>query len=512
MLKKISKWKWGTIFLLFFSLLIYSTSAWASPKGKLVCAFSTDISTLDPQNHNIRVNYIIGWHLYDNLVMRNQQTMKIEPHLAESWRIIDDHTWEFKLRKGIKFDNGEPFNAECVKFTIERGLDPKCPQRPTVSWIKEVKVIDEYTVRLITHKPYPVALERLSNYQMLPVNWVKEKGVDFIATKANGTGPYRLKEWKRGVHIILEAKEEYWKGSPAIKTIIYRPIKEIATQISELLTGGIDIVRDIPPDQIPLVENSGIARISKAPTLRVVYLVFDADGRAGKSPVQNLKVRQAISHAIDVDTIIKTVMTGNATKTAAVLNPQHFGYDKSLENPYPYNPEKARQLLREANFPFDQPLRLVTYTGSIQNPRALIEAVAGYLSKVGIKTNVNVYTDIGMWDRLGREGKQNDLSIHSWGSGGVYDADALYYNYFRNGQAFCYGSSPEMDIMLDEARSTLDQNLRKKLYYQVGKYINDNALAVSFYAQHAILGINKRVIYEAPPDEFLRTFEAKLKE
>lgn len=502
----------GVISLLVIVFLAWPAHLWAAPKGKLVAALSSDISTLDTQNHNIRVNYIIGWHLYDNLVYRDQKTMKIGPHLADSWKLIDENTWEFKLRKGVKFDNGEPFNAESVKFTIERGLEPKCPQRPTVSWVKEVKVIDDQTVRIISLKPYPVALERLSNFQMLPPKWVKEKGAEFFATNANGTGPYRLKEWKRGVHVILEAKDDYWKGAPAIKTIVFRPIKEIATQISELMTGGIDVVRDIPPDQIPLIENSGTARISKAPTLRVVYLVFDADGRAGKSPVQNLKVRQAISHAIDVPTLIKTVMTGNATPTAAVLNPQHFGYDKSLLNPYPYNLEKARQLLKEANFPFDQPLRLVTYTGSIQNPRALVEAVAGFLSKVGIKTNINVYTDIGMWDRLGREGKQNDCSIHSWGSGGVYDADALYYNYFRNGQAFCYGSSPDMDNWLDQARSTMNVEMRNKLYYQAGKYINDQALAVSFWAQNAILGINKRVIYEAPADEFLRTFEAKLKE
>jgi peptide/nickel transport system substrate-binding protein len=484
----------------------------AAPQGKIVVAFSSDISTLDTQNHNIRVNYIVGWHLYDNLLQRDQTTLKIGPHLAESWKLLDDNTWEFKLRKGIKFDNGEPFNAESVKFTIERGLDPKCPQRPTVSWVKEVKVVDDYTVHIISSKPYPVALERLSNFQMLPAKWVKEKGNDHVATHANGTGPYRLKEWKRGVHIILEAKDDYWKGAPAIKTIVFRPIKEIATQISELLTGGIDIVRDIPPDQISMIENSKIARISKAPTLRVVYLVMDADGRAGQSPVQNLKIRQAISHAIDVNTIIKTVMNGNAMRTGAVLNPQHFGYDKSLENAYPYNPEKARQLLKEADFPFDRPLRLVTYTGSIQNPRSLIEAVAGYLDKVGINTNIKVYTDIGMWDRLGREGKQSDCSIHSWGSGGVYDADALYYSYFRKGEAFTYGSSPEMDKWLDEARSTMNTELRKKLYYNAGKFINDQALAVSFYAQYTILGINKRVIYEAPPDEFLRTFEAKLKE
>jgi peptide/nickel transport system substrate-binding protein len=512
MMKTLKKWTLAGVLIGLVGILMIPGQLSAAPKGKLVVALSSDVGTLDPQNHSIRINYIVSWHLYDNLVMRDQKTLKIGPHLAESWKIIDDNTWEFKLRKGIKFDNGEPFNAECVKFTIERGLDPKCPQRPSVSWVKEVKVIDDHTVRIITEKPYPVALDRLANYQILPVKWAKEKGADFIATNANGTGPYRLKEWKRGVHMILEAKEDYWKGAPPIQTIVYRPIKEIATQISELLTGGIDIVRDVPPDQIPLIENSSIARISKAPTLRVIYIVMDADARAGKSQIQNLKVRQAISYAIDVDMIIKTVMTGNAMRTAAVLNPQHFGYDKSLENPYPYNPEKARQLLKEANFNFDQPLKLVTYTGSIQNPRALVEAVAGYLGKVGIKTNVNVYSDIGMWDRLGREGKLNDLSIHSWGSGGVYDADALYYNYFRSGAAYCYGSSLEMDKWLDDARTTMNSELRKKYYYDAGKYINDHALAVSLYAQYTILGINKRVIYEAPPDEFLRTFEAKLKD
>ena len=409
-MKKLGKWEWkGTAFLL-AGILIFLLPGylWAAPKGKIVCAMSSDISTLDTQYHNSRVTYIVGWHLYDNLVYRDQKTLKIGPHLAESWKLLDDKTWEFKLRKGIKFDNGEPFNAASVKFTIERGQDPKCQQRANVSWIKEVKIIDDYTVRFISEDPYPVALERLSNFTMLPAKWLKEKGTDYFTTHANGTGPYRLKEWKRGVHVILEAKENYWKGAPAIQTIIFRPIKEISTQLSELMTGGIDIVRDIPPDQIPLVEGSGIARLSKAPTLRQVFLVFDADGRAGKSPVQNLKVRQAISHAIDIDTLIKTVMGGIATRTAAVLNPAHFGYHKSLENPYPYNPDKARQLLKEANFPFDRPLRLVTTTGSIQDPRALIEAVAGYLNKVGIKTSVNVYSDLGMWDRVAREGKLND--------------------------------------------------------------------------------------------------------
>jgi peptide/nickel transport system substrate-binding protein len=438
--------------------------------------------------------------------------MEIAPHLAESWKLLDDQTWEFKLRKGVKFENGELFNAESVKFTVERALEPKSPIRPSFSWIKEVRVIDDYTVRIISEKPYPPALERLVNFQMLPPKWVKEKGADAVAVQANGTGPYRLIEWKRGVQIVLEAKEDYWKGAPAIKTIVIRPIKEIATQLSELVTGGVDIVRDVPPDQVLLIEGSGIARVSKAPTLRVVWISMDVDGRAGKSPIQNVKVRQAINHAIDVDTILKTLMNGNGVRTAAVLNPQHFGYDKSLENAYPYNPEKARQLLREANFNSEQPLKLVTYMGSIQNSRALAEAVAGYLNKVGIKTSINVYSDVGMYDRLTREGKIGDLHIHSEGSGGIYDADALYYLHFRGGGPYTYASSPEMDKWLDQARSTLDRSLRKQLYLRAGKYISDQALTVPLYAQNSILGLNKRVIYEAPPDEFLRTFDAALKD
>ncbi len=196
------------------AIVVLFGGASAASKGQITVALSSDVGTLDPHNHNIRINYIIDWHLYDNLVMRDQKTLKIGPHLAESWKLVDDHTWEFKLRKGIKFDNGEPFTAESVKFSIERGLDPKCPQRPIINWVKEVKILDDYTVRVISEKPYPVALERLANYQMLPPKWSKEKGAEYLATNANGTGPYRLKEWRRGVQMVLEAKDDYWKGGP----------------------------------------------------------------------------------------------------------------------------------------------------------------------------------------------------------------------------------------------------------------------------------------------------------
>jgi len=492
------------------SMLVGWSPTEAAPAGTLTIALSSDISTLDPQMHNVRINYLVGWQLYDNLVTRNQSTLEIIPHLAESWKVVDDHTWEFKLRRGIKFDDGEPFDAESVKFTFERALEAKSPIRSHFAYVKDIRVVDTHTVRIVTQAPYPALLQTVVNFQMLPPKWTRERGQD-IATQANGTGPYRLKEWKRGVHVVLEAKSDYWKGAPAIKTVVFRPIKEFATQVSELLTGGVDIVRDVPPDQIAQIEKASNARVSKALGLRVLWIAIDVDGRAGKSPVQSLKVRQAISHAIDVDTIVKTLMGGNAKRTAAGLSPEHFGYDKSLENPYPYDPERAKKLLSEANYPFDQSLKIATYMGSIQNARALVEAIAGYLNAVGIKTSVNVYSDIGMYDRLHREGKLGDLRIHSDGSGGVYDADRLYNMYFRSGNPYVYATFPELDAWIDQARTILDSNTRKALYFKVGKFINDQALIVPLYAQYSILGLSNRVIYEAPRDEFLRPYETKLK-
>jgi hypothetical protein len=202
-------------------------------------------------------------------------------------------------------------------------------------------------------------------------------------------------EWVRGQRLVVEAHPGYWGPEPAVKTLVIRPILDVGTAIAEMLAGGVDFIRLVPPDQIPVIEASGRAYITSAPIIRVIFLNFDVAGRAGTSPVQNLKVRQAISHAVDVDGIIQHVLGGRGLRVGTMVNPMKFGYDASIK-PVPYDPGRAKQLLAEAGQASGMKLDFMTYSGSIIASRQVGDAVAGYLSKVGIQTNRQHIEDIGL--------------------------------------------------------------------------------------------------------------------
>jgi peptide/nickel transport system substrate-binding protein len=280
------------------ALSLVGIGLWGAPdalaaKDKVVVAFGSNIPTLDPHMHSSRLAHIADWHLYDTLMDRDGKTYKPGPGLATALRNVNPTTWELKLRTGVKFHNGEPFNAEAVKFTIDRVLDPatKSVTRGNFTWIKEVKVVDEHTVQLITAKPFPAAAEFLTLAYMVPPKYLKSVGDEEFSRKPVGTGPYKFVEWKKAEHLIVEANEGYWKGSPKgmpkIKTIVFRTIPETTTQIAELLSGGVDIIRNVPPDQIDVIKNSPNARISATKILRVNSLLLDSAGRASQTPLMN---------------------------------------------------------------------------------------------------------------------------------------------------------------------------------------------------------------------------------
>src|SRR5215475_11870449 len=371
-------------------VVVCGAAAQRVPKGQVVVALGADVPTLDPHMHNMRGMLIVGWHLFDNLISHDPSTMKSVPHLAESWRLVDELTWEFKLRQGVKFHNGEPFNAATVKYNFERVLNPdqKSPQRGNIDWIARVDVADDYTMRLITKEPYPIVPERLTNFQMVPAAYAKEVGDTGLAKKPVGTGPYKFVSWTKGQHVVLQANPAYWQGPPAVKTVIFRVIPAMATQIAELLAGGVDIIRTVPPEQIAVIEASGAAYVSTAPMLRVVYLGFDCLGRdpTSQPALQDQRVRQAIAHAIDVDGIIYHVLGGRAARTATGVTSLHFGYDGEAPR-YAYDPQQAKGLLAEAGYAAGLRLNLHTYGGSIMGQRQVTDAIMGYLAQVGIGTD-----------------------------------------------------------------------------------------------------------------------------
>ena len=486
--------------------------AFAQPRGQLVAALDSDRETLDPHQATGTIDYMVLMHVFDHLIARNPESMKLVGGLAESWRTVDDLTWEFKIRKGVKFQNGEPVNAQAVKFSIDRVLDPaqKSYLRDRFKGITSVQVVDDLTVRLKTEKPNPVLLERLTNLAIVPPAYVKEKGDAFIAKNPVGSGPYRFVEWARGQRLVVEASPAYWGQQPAVKTLVFRPIPEVATAIAEMMAGSVDFIRLVPPDQIPAIEGSGKAYITTAPIIRVIFLNFDVAGRAAAGPTQNIKVREAISHAIDVDGIITHVLGGRGLKLGTVVNPMKFGYDASVK-PVAYDPAKSKQLLSEAGLASGVKLEFMTYSGSIIASRQVGDAVSGYLNKVGIQTNHQHIEDIGLSSNLERTGKLKDIYLASWGSWSVFDADMILYPRFHSSEAFAYVRDPKLDEWLDIGRNTVNAGKRMEAYRQVQRYVADNYLVFPMYAQTSVMAVSNKLNYKAASDETIALWRATWK-
>ena len=500
---------WRVVALVVGGMPSWLASASAEPKGQLVAALDSDRENLDPHQAGGTIDYMVLMHIFDHLIARNPESMKLVGGLAESWKSVDDLTWDFRIRKGVKFHNGESVNAAAVKFSIERVLDPaqKSYLRDRFKGITQVQTLDEYGIRLKTDKPNPVLLERLTNLAIVPPAYVKEKGDAYIAKNPVGSGPYRFVEWARGQRLVLEAAPGYWGSAPAVKTLVFRPITDGSTAIAEMLAGTVDFIRLVPPDQISVIEASGKAYITTAPIIRVVYVSFDVIGRAGPTPVQNIQVREAISHAIDVDGIITHVLGGRGLKLGTIVNPMKFGYDPSIK-PVPYDPGRAKQLLAEAGYPNGMALNFMTYSGSIIASRQVGDAVTGYLGKVGIQTNRQHIEDIGLSTNLERTGKLKDIYLGSWGSWSVFDADMILYPRFHSTEAFAYVRDPKLDQWLDIGRNTVNPGKRMEVYSEVQRYIADNYLIFPMYAQTSVMAVSNRLNYKAASDETIALWRA----
>lgn len=361
----------------------------ARDKDTLVIAQGVDPTSLDPMNHFDAPSFNVCLNIYDTLLQRDAN-IKIEPLLAESYKLIDDLTWEFKLRKGVKFHNGEDFNAAAVKFNLERLADPKnkLSQKVLIGVLDRVDIINDYTVRLITKKPYPTLDARLCLYGgMIAPKYLQEKGPEYLATHPVGTGPYKFVKWVKDDELVLEAFDNYWRGIPKIKRVVFKPIPEATTRVASLQTREADIIVNVPPHLTKLVDWKGRSFVSKVPSVRVIYMGFDT---LKPGPVADKRVRQAIAHAVNMDAIIKEVLGGNGIRLGTLLTKDHFGYDPTIK-PYPYDPEKVKKLLAEAGYANGFDFVLNSPADRYLKDKEVAEAVVGYLRKVGINASVKFH-------------------------------------------------------------------------------------------------------------------------
>ena len=475
----------------------------AAPEGQIAIAQGGDPSTLDPHMHAENFTFAVVHNVFDHLVRRSVKSGQLvhDPGLATSWTNVNATTWEFKLRPGVKFHNGEDFNAETVKFSIERVLNPdqKARWRWAFADIERVDVVDPLTVRIVTKVPFPTLVTNLAFCMpMVPPKYVREKGDAHVATNPVGTGPFKFVRWRKDDELVLEANEAYWRGAPRVKTLIFKPIPDESTRVAALMTGQVDVARGVPPSLVKQIDDNPRTRVAKVPSALNIHVILDTlkDG-----PLRDRRVRQAINYGVDKDAIIRSILEGNGGAVGGPLTPVMFGYAPDVK-PYPYDPERARRLLAEAGFAQGISLTLNSPNGRYLKDKEVNEAIAGQLGKVGVRTQVVTHewgAYVGKWpDGL--------VPMYMIGWAGTWDADGILYPLLRSGQRFSRWSNPDFDALIDKARRTLDQGERVKLYRQASELAHDDAPWLFLFHGMDIYGINRALMdWEPTSDESTST-------
>ena len=503
---------------LVLALIVVPGLAWAAPQGKIVIAQGVDPTTLHTQNQQETPASVVASHLFDTLVERDQN-LKIVPALAEELpKLVAPTTWELKLRRGVKFHNGEEFNAESVKWSLERvktGLRASSNFRP----IEKVDIVDPYTVRVQTSKPWPIFPTIMTSRQasMYPPKAYAGKDSAFISKNPIGTGPYKLVRWSKDEEIVLEANEQYWRGAAKIKTVVFRPIPDDAVRVAALQNGEVDVAVNIPPHLANVIANHPKIFLSTAPSIRTLQLMFvtheyDAQHKPVgpyKGVTADKRVRQAIAYALDVDEIIKGVLDGKAMRTATLLTPLHFGYDPALK-PIKQDLGKVKQLLTEAGFPGGLELTLNSPQGRYVRDKEVAEAVTGQLTKAGIKTQLKTFEFVSYLNTLVYVHKPGPVWLIGWGTGTV-DAETVYGPLFRTGSNLGNYHNADFDGMVDQAQTQMDEKQRLATYHRINKLWIDDMPAVPLYQQLDLYGASKRLNWKARSDELIKAYDMSLK-
>lgn len=470
---------------------------------QVVVALDSDAPNHDPHMHTERFGIIMNSHVFDSLMMRDAETMEPVYNLVESHEVIDDTIWEFKLREDVDFHNGEHFDAEAVKFSMERVLNPDqaSPQRGNISFIAEVEVVDEYTVRLHTEHPAPLMLERLTFLAMIPPQYAQEVGDDGLAMRPVGTGPYQFVEWRPGERTIMEAYDNYHRGRAAVDQVTFRIIPEKATQLAELRAGGVDLVRLVPPDLQEDVERRGNARTDLAGILRTWFVGMNTS----RPPFDDIRVRQAVAHAIDMEGIVEGIFLDEAFPVPALVHPNQFGHNPDLTW-NEYNPERAQELLTEAGA---ENTAITFYYYQPGAGHQVADTIVANLNAVGFNASSR-FMDVSSYVQENRAGNF-DIFKGSWGSFSVFDADAVLHPQLHQGGAYGHLHQlpdSQFNEWIEEARNTLDEDQRRELYFLVQEELLRTVPIVSMFAPYDIYGLSNRLEYTPRADELIYIYEA----
>lgn len=460
----------------------------------IVLCLPTGIDSLDPTSHRSRITQIVLKNIFDSLTTRDN-TNKVIPQLAESWRLIEDTQWQFKLREDILFHNGQKLSADDVKFTIERvicegALDgDTSPRKNLLEPISKIIVVDDHTVNIKTRHPWPNLPLMLSLQEIVPSNYMQTVGSKKFRAHPVGTGPFKVLQADSN-KVILERFDGYYGGSPdkppvqvaPMKQIIFKVVPSHLDQLAMLKTGQCDIIFNIAPESIPVLEMSPGIRVLTIPATRSYF----AEINCSKPSLKDFRIRQALNYAVDMEMTVRHKLQGQGKVLSTVLLPNAFGYNPYLQ-PYPYNPSIARHLLDETTYP-DRPLVIYFNNDNL----ILADSIALYLTKLGLQTRMTL-TPSFRPQTLGPKAPW-DIFVGSWGNS-TLDPAGILPPKFKSG---AYGNfsgfnSPPLDGLLLQAQSEMDEARRTDYYHQIQSIIFNEAPMIFGYAPDEFYAITERV-------------------
>jgi peptide/nickel transport system substrate-binding protein len=496
-----------------FITLSPSRSA-ATPPSMTVC-LPAYIETFDPTDHRSRLTQQVLKNVFESLTDRDDN-LSVVPELAESWELIDPLTWEFKLKQGVRFHNGDEFNAADVRFTFERVLSEgglgdgrTSPRQDLFTPIESVEVVDRYTVRFHTHRPWAVLPKMLSLQEIVPREYLQKIGDRDFARRPIGTGPFRVEGFSQGVRINLyrfNEHRDFVKLAPQEKAerigrLIFWVEPQTIEQIAGLKQGRFDLIFNVPP--------SLTASLATSPDISVVGIKATrshfAEINCVKPPLDNRQIRKALNYAVDMSAIVNGVLLGQGEVLATVLQPMSFGYNTSLK-PYPYDPDQARQMLRSAGYPSDRPLRVYSHASNQDMANALIL----FFTKVGLKASL-VTTDSYRPDSTGSEAPW-DLFVGSWGNSTLDPVGIIPPKFKSDGRGNYSGyANPGVDLLISNAENTTDMKLRAAYYQRVQEIIHEDAPMVFGFSADEIYALRDNVKdFKPSPTGFFRLKNVRL--
>ena len=455
--------------------------------GTLKVDTISEIESTHPYFANQLVGISVRMNLFDSLVERDFDG-KIVPGLATSWTVVDDKTIDFKLRQGVKFHNGQMMTADDVKASMDHQLDKSinAPSTSIFASVQGIQVVDAQTVRLTLSKTDARIFDLLANtFAVMPAQYIKEAGVEGIIKHPIGTGPYMFVEWVKDDHLTMEANPNYWdgsyKGKPQVKTLILRPVVDAATRLADLRSGAVDMIMDVPTDQVGALKSGGFNVVEKN-TVQHDYVYLDT---TKDSPLKSKEVRQALNYAVDKNSLVKDLLGGFAAPLDGPLSGLVLGHNPSVK-PIPYDTAKAKSLLAAGGQPngFSIDMDVTSSTGS-----TIAEAIAAQLGEIGVNVKLNVMETAVYNDRWVKR-TLDPMYFNRWSTfsdPALLDLLAGCKGYLS---VFC---DQDAQQYLDQGGSTLDQSKRDAAYQDAVQILTDDPFAIYLYQLESLTGTSSKV-------------------